>query len=406
MSTGGKTEGERTITLVGVVTALALFGDSMLYVVLPVYWKEAGLDALWQVGVLLAANRFVRLPLNPLVSWLYRRMSLRTGLIIAAALGAATTAGYGIWKGFAAWLILRAVWGIAWSFMRMGGYLAVIACSDDSNRGRLMGRYNGVWRLGTLVGVLFGGLLVPKLGLQPVALQFGAWALLGIPLVLWALRGKSASAREQPARAASLKGTMWTLPVRKIVVSGLAIAVLQAVFGATLSYMIDTHYAGRELLFQVVISSTVLGGALTALRCAWEPFLAGWSGRLSDGPQGRLPLYMLSLAGSAAGYAFLPWELPLGVWLAIVIFVMATSTLLGTIMDAMAADAARATAVVPVITAYTVATDLGAAVGPTLVYGIAGEPFGLVFAYVGCAAVFAAVAMWYRPEYRERRAAG
>ena len=54
---------QRQIRIVGIVTALTLFGDSMLYIVLPVYWKEAGLDALWQVGVLLSVNRLVRSPL-------------------------------------------------------------------------------------------------------------------------------------------------------------------------------------------------------------------------------------------------------------------------------------------------------------------------------------------------------
>ena len=58
-----------------VVSAFCLTGDTMLYIALPLFWQECGLTALWQVGVLLAVNRLVRLPLNPLVRLLYRNRS-------------------------------------------------------------------------------------------------------------------------------------------------------------------------------------------------------------------------------------------------------------------------------------------------------------------------------------------
>lgn len=324
---------QRQIRIVGIVTALTLFGDSMLYIVLPVYWKEAGLDALWQVGVLLSVNRLVRLPLNPVIGWLYHRMSLRTGLFISVLLAALTTVGYGVFKGFVLWIALRAVWGIAWSLMRMGGYLTVIRYSDDTNRGRFMGTYNGLWRLGSLVGVLFGGFLVPMFGLQSVSIIFGMMALVGLPLIAASISPGKASGTHQLELPPGKTKTVWSLQVKKIVISGLIISLLHAVFGATFTYLIDTSYPKGIPWFGLIIGSTVLGGVLTALRCAWEPFLARWFGQRTDGPRGRLPLFMISLAGAAAGYALLPWQLPLGIWIVIVIFVMITSTALGTIMD-------------------------------------------------------------------------
>ena len=98
---------QRQIRIVGIVTALTLFGDSMLYIVLPVYWKRDWTP--WQVGVLLSVNRLVR-RLNPVIGWLYHRMSLRTGLFISVLLAALTTVGYGVFKGFVLWIALRAVW--------------------------------------------------------------------------------------------------------------------------------------------------------------------------------------------------------------------------------------------------------------------------------------------------------
>lgn len=402
-----KNEGERTITAVGLVTAAALLGDSMVYMVLPVYWREAGLDSLWQVGVLLAVNRFVRLPLNPLIGWLYRRMSLGTGLHVAVLLGAATTIGYGVGRGFAVWLALRAVWGIAWSLLRIGGYLTVIETADASNRGRLMGRYNGIWRLGSLAGVLAGGLLVPQIGLQPVGIAFGALALLGFPLVTAAVRTRARAdaiaVRKSPASPAD--GPLWTAPVTKIVLCGLVVALVQAVFGATLTYVIDEHYALAASIAGLAAGSTAIGGALTALRCAWEPLLAGWIGRRTDERGGRLTWLMLSLLGAAAAYAFIPWELPLVCWLAAVLLAMATATTLGTIMDAMAADAVRTGSAAKVMTAYSVSTDLGAAIGPVAVFGAVGAAYGLQATYIACAMLFIAVGIVYGRPFMERRRA-
>lgn len=73
--------------------------------------------------------------------------------------------------------------GIGWSFFRIGGLSAVVYCAADHQRGRAMGLYNGLYRLGSLVGMLLGGLLVPVLGLPALALSFAFLALLGLPLL-------------------------------------------------------------------------------------------------------------------------------------------------------------------------------------------------------------------------------
>lgn len=60
------------VVMIAIITGLCILGDSMLYVVLPTHWNEAGLTSLWEVGALLSINRFIRVPLNPIVSRLYK----------------------------------------------------------------------------------------------------------------------------------------------------------------------------------------------------------------------------------------------------------------------------------------------------------------------------------------------
>lgn len=175
---------EKSILFVAAITAICLLGDTMLYIVLPVYWQDVGLRSLWEVGVVLSVNRFVRLPLNPFVGWLYHRMTLRVGLILAIILAFFATTGYGLFKGFYIWVLLRAIWGIAWSFIRMGGYLTVIRYSTDENRGRWMGTFQGISRLGGLAGMIIGGVLVPILGIQSISITFGIIILFCLPVIL------------------------------------------------------------------------------------------------------------------------------------------------------------------------------------------------------------------------------
>lgn len=78
---------------------------------------------------------------------------------------------------------MRCLWGVAWSFLRLGGLLSVLDVSNDSNRGEMMGLYNGLWGLGHLGGALFGGLLVEAIGLGSVSLIFGGIALLCVPFI-------------------------------------------------------------------------------------------------------------------------------------------------------------------------------------------------------------------------------
>jgi predicted MFS family arabinose efflux permease len=388
----------RPVLLVGAITALALIGDSMLYVVLPVYWQDAGLTALWQVGILLSINRLVRLPLNPVIGWLYQRIPIKAGLAAAVALAAVTTSGYGWGKGFALWLVLRSVWGLAWSFLRMGGYLTVIGCSNETNRGRLMGMYNGIWRIGSLAGFLLGGLLVPLVGLSAVSTAFGLAALAGLPVIALSVLPEVGRTERSARAGAAKQSALWSGPASQILLVGLAVSLLQAVVGATLTYIIDANHSdGAGILFAgIVVSSTALSGALQALRFAWEPFLAARFGALSDGPRGRAPYLIAALFASAVGYSLLPWNIPLPLWIAVVLFVMLAGTALTTLTDAIAADTARSTSVIALMTAYIVTTDLGAALGPALAYLTLHSAYGLEATFLSCAVVFVLLGLWYR----------
>jgi predicted MFS family arabinose efflux permease len=58
----------------------------------------------------------------------------------------------------------------------------ILELSDDQNRGYFMGTYNGLYRIGSLVGMLAGALCVELFGLKAVATTFGILAFLVLPV--------------------------------------------------------------------------------------------------------------------------------------------------------------------------------------------------------------------------------
>ena len=244
-----------------VVSAFCLTGDTMLYIALPLFWQECGLTALWQVGVLLAVNRLVRLPLNPLVRLLYTRIDQRTGMALAVVLAASTTLLYGVAQSFALWLLLRCLWGLAWTLLRLGSLFALMAASRKDNRGYLMGSYNGLVRLGSLLGMIGGGLLADLLGFSTVALLFGALTLTGLPLALTRIpRSGRATGAASQAATSLLSGLHLRHPdMRRAFISGLLVAlVFQGIYAATLSRMVALHVGELALAGGLVIGCATL----------------------------------------------------------------------------------------------------------------------------------------------------
>ena len=366
-----------------VVSAFCLTGDTMLYIALPLFWQECGLTALWQVGVLLAVNRLVRLPLNPLVRLLYTRIDQRTGMALAVVLAASTTLLYGVARCFALWLLLRCLWGLAWTLLRLGSLFALMAASRKDNRGYLMGSYNGLVRLGSLLG--FAEML-----------RTGTTACVDMYIFEAAVLGAASR-----AATSLLSGLHLRQPgMRRVFITGLLVAlVFQGIYAATLSRMVALHVGELALAGGLVMGCATLAGTLQALRWLWEPWLAPWFGRLSDGPRGRGPVLCACLGGGACALALVALSLPAPLWLPLLLCSQLCATGLGTLSDAAASDTAEQHGhPTHTLASYAFIVDCGAAAGPVLAYGVQGL-WGMDAAYLTAAALLLCLLpLWMRRE--------
>ncbi|WP_051556402.1 MFS transporter [Alkalihalobacterium bogoriense] len=359
----------KSIDVCALVTAICLLADSMLYVALPIYFRDVGLQSMWEVGLILSLNRLVRIPLNPFVSFIYARIQLRTGFLISVVLAIVTTVGYGVFQGLLYWILLRIVWGLAWSFFRLGGFFLILDTATNENRGELMGRYNGLYRLGSLGGMVVGGICVSLTSLSFTALLFASVMIVSIPLTLIYIPVKQRENAESVIEMKQIENSIVTKPVLLAITSGMLLAfIIQGLFASTISLVMFEHFTEEVFLFGVSIGVAAVSGVLQGIRWVWEPFLAVKVGKWSDGKYGRFPLFISFLVFGSLGFILIPLHTPFFVFVFIVVLTMVCSTALTTLVDAITTDIAKTYNQHRVITWYTIFLDTGASLGPLIVY--------------------------------------
>jgi MFS family permease len=353
MRTGESLKPSRPVTLVAVATAFSLLGDQLLYSVLPTCYSDLGLMP-FQVGLLLSANRWIRLFTNHLAERLCRRLS--PGLLLTAALtlGALLTALYALKPSFTVLLIGRALWGLCWSFIRQIGLMTVVDSVVESHAGRWMGFYSGISRIGSIAGNLLGAVGYDQIGFANTLLIFAAVSLCAVPLGGWSRRGLQRvdhSTEVGWSGHGARKGLLFCGFVVGCVGPGLMMS--------TLGLILRDRVGDGISVGGVAIGVATLTGLLLASR--WVADLAAPAlGAVADGVGRRRGAsgFLFLGAGILALAAIVDAAAPLVV-LIVVFFVCATGATVSLVAQAGMAGPRS-------VARYVTASDLGSAVGPLL----------------------------------------
>lgn len=379
----------RLVTTTSLVIALCILGDSLMYSILPLEASKLGIS-LSLVGVLLSANRFIRLLSNGWASYCFERWGARLPFIGVAILGLISTMLYGIGWGFAVFLGARMLWGIAWSGLRQGGYQAVWH-GGQATKGRLTGLLWGIVRLGSATAVLGGGLLYDRFG---YAVTLGVVALLtalALPVALqihWPVglrQGATPSPAPTQPRSKQLQWAVWyellRVPlVRWLLGAGAIQLYLSGVVVSTTSLYLAGRLQASEnsLLFGVGVAT--ITGLLQGIRWLSDITIGPTIGRLSDHMgQARMALLLALLALLAViGLATLT---DLFAVLCLFLYFLCDSGINVTLSAAASGVALQHERPHHLIGAYTTAGDLGSALGPLLAFSV-GRYLGLPLTYV------------------------
>lgn len=383
-----------------ILTGVAIMGDAMLLIILPLYWSEMGLTAVWQVGVLLSVNRFIRLPINPLAGLFYRHYSLRTGVWIAMLLALCSTFSYGFFNQFSLLFIMRILWGIAWSMLRLGGFLTIMQVTTKQNRGQSVGMYNGIWGIGSLIGMVAGGFLIGHVSIRFVTTLFtliGCISLPFIPMLVPSSKGElNKNHDKQPMTWSSNK----LVAMATSLVMGL---IIFGIFASTLSPIIELNNQANLIIWSVSLSSAALASIVQAVRWGWDPFLAPFVGKRLDRIKHRA-IFISSLLGIIALlFTIIAFVQHLPLLIIMLLVFQLAATIFVTTTDTIATDLAAKENSVKIMTIHTILVDIGAAMGPFLSYLIL-EFSTLPTVYLLSTVLLAGLAIvWLSSALRERK---
>lgn len=361
----------RTLVPLGVGTCLSLAGDASLYAVLPTHTDAAGVS-IAAVGVLLSANRFVRLVLNGPVGVAYGRCSRRRLYVLALFIGALSTGIYALSRGF--WLLLagRLLWGLAWAGIWIGGNAIAADVGQQRARGRWVGLYHGFFFLGVSGGAFVGGLLTDAIGYRRAMAVAAAMTLVGAFVALMYLP------ETQRSRSAALDGApgppqpvLHAGPgtVAAFALYGVNRLVMAGVLSSTLGLLLQREVGAQiEIGGRSVGVATLTGSGLglsTLIAMASAPVLGG----LSDRTANRWTVVAGGLAAGVAGFALLAIGTPLSILPGIPLTALASGSnqsLSVTLIGDLSRTDERGKRLGMVFTLG----DLASAVGPPLAYAL------------------------------------
>ena len=261
------------IVLIGTATAFSLLGDQALYSVLPVYFETLGLVPI-EVGIILSANRWIRLLTNHFAHRMTQRFRSDFLFVGALLIGTLTTAVYALSNLFIVLLAARLAWGLAWSFIRHVGVLEVMRDVPAGAAGQTMGMYNGISRLGSVAGLFGGALLVAFADFSTAMYAIACISLLAIPIAIKVNLPNLPLQFGQPVPLVVTTKDMRIYAAIGFVLGVVGPGLVTATLGAVFAQRLDG--------LTVAESAATLTGATLALRYVLDSLAAPWLGRLAD----------------------------------------------------------------------------------------------------------------------------
>jgi MFS family permease len=384
----------RSLLIVSAAVALSLLGDQMLYVVLPMMHDAVGVPVV-AVGVLLSANRWVRLLTNTLAALVVARWGRLWPFVLALVLGGLTTVAYGVLHGVWVFLAARLLWGTAWSFIRLEGLSTALDVASDQTRGRFLGLYQAVSRLGGAVAMLAGGILHDLIGFRATFLCFGGLTCAGAVLVYYErihrqlhAASRLAERSHRPATAATPgpqaqrvgldRATRWRMAVASL--STFSTFLVGALVSATLGYMLRQRFGLAVSVGAWAVGVASVTGFLLSIKGFLDLGFAPVAGRLAD-RWGRNRIVLTALPVSIGTVGVLALQPALLTVAGAVLVLYIASTALHVTLDAVASDIVPAGKRRAFLSLFVTWQDLGAATGPLIGYWIAPQ-FGLTGLYL------------------------
>ncbi|MBI3503198.1 MAG: MFS transporter [Proteobacteria bacterium] len=321
--------------------ALAMSGDGLLYALLPLMPEAFGVDLAW-AGLLLAANRIVRIFAYTHVARLAARLGARRAATLAAfgaiLSTAAFAANFGPWSQLAA----RFLWGLTFATINLVTF--AYAASVPARAGRRLGTSRAIIGVSITVTLLAGCAAVDRIGAPALFAIVAMITVICVPLAL--------TLAPVEIRPPSHRSLLMPLPGRIDCWGAAQGFVIDGVFIVSVSLLLKGSVSS--------LSPALAVGVVLALRWIVESFCAPLGGRLADRFGATRVMLVFGAISSVAlmsiGFGYVQFG-------AAVVTIIRGLT--NTIAGAMVAERNPGDAV-GAQSVYSSYRDIGAALGPLL----------------------------------------
>lgn len=351
------------------VLSLSLPADVVLYLMLPIHAAAFGVS-LPEVGILLAANRLVRIAGYSWVARFYADRGPRLACLLAAIGSVVAALGYTVLSGLWALLVCRLIWGMAFAAMNIATH--ALPTAEISGAARRSGWSRSVIACGPMIGLAGGAVLAHFYGPRVV---FFVLALATAVAVVFASRLPSTPERQVSS------GPRFAKPG--------PISIWSFCMGFSLDGLFV--FALALLAKENVPDGAVLAaGFAMALRYLFEITLSPVGGLLAERIGARRLLIALSLL-AAAGFVMLGLGSPI-LWIG-AIAITTLRALLQPLPAPVVAEAFPGPARVPALARQATWRDIGAGAGP-LAAGLLFPVMPALAIYAGAATLLTVSSVW------------
>jgi len=343
-----------------------------MYTVLPTHTTAAGIT-IASVGLILSANRFIRLLFNGPIGLLSDRLSRRAIFVPATFLGVLSTFLYALAPGLVVLLIGRLLWGIAWAGIWVSGNAIVLDVTGDGDRGRGVGIYQFSFFLGAASGSILGGILTDWLGYRQAMVVSAGLSLIGALAALLFLPETRQGTTGSPAVVMvddnndkrgewpQLLSAIGIYSINRLVVAG----ILLATFGLFLAQNLDENVRIGTTSFGIGTLTGLGLGATTLIGMIAAPI----AGNLSDKIGSRWRVISSSLISGIMGFLLLSIGVPVMVLIGLPLISIASGSNSST-STAIVGDLSPAQKRGQRLGLFFTAGDLGSALGPIIAYSL------------------------------------
>ena len=349
--------------------SLALPGDTVLYLLLPIHAATFGVT-LPEVGLLLAANRLIRIAGYSWVAHFYATRGPRAACTMAGVGAFIAAVGYAALSGVWALLVARLIWGL--SFAAMNIAVHALPTAEIKGAAKRSGWSRSIIACGSMFGLIAGAFIAEYYGPRIVFALLAGVALFALPFA-------------------------WRLPStpEQLISSGSRFAKPGpiSVWSFCMGFALDGLFIfGLALLAKASMpeGAAIAAGLAMALRYLFEILLSPVGGRWAAAVGARRLLVFLSLL-AAIGLILQGYGSPL-LWIG-ALSVIVLRALLQPLPAPVVAEAFPGAARVPALARQATWRDIGAGTGP-LAAGLL-FPIAPAFAiYVGAAAILSLSSLW------------